>query len=336
MGIDEYGIVRTIGSDAKKFEADFISQQFDNDAPPLESAELPDIQEIQFQANSVASVDRWLSLGDAIALWRGADHIDGAITAYKSALKHEDHHADVMFRLGVCYRIRHESTSSQAGDFQEAVNMWVQALKRNPNQYIWRRRIQQYGPRLDKPYPFYDWVKKAIEEIKGRGETPVALSVSPTGAEIADPGSRFIAAPVVDEADPEGRIHRDDTRLISTEITVIPSVVRPGETARVHISFRPRSGSTAHWNNEAGPLRLWMNPPPDWEISERSVSSKMPLMPESVETRTVDFELRVPHSATVDGRATGYVLYYVCEDAGGTCHYLRQDVVVDLRVRKVH
>ena len=43
--------------------------------------------------------------------------------------------------------------------------------------------MQQYGPRLDKPYPFYDWVETAREEIRARGETPSPLRVEPAGAE---------------------------------------------------------------------------------------------------------------------------------------------------------
>jgi hypothetical protein len=39
---------------------------------------------------------------------------------------------------------------------QKAVQYWTMALDMDSNQYIWRRRIQQYGPRLEKPYSFYD------------------------------------------------------------------------------------------------------------------------------------------------------------------------------------
>ena len=61
--------------------------------------------------------------------------------------------------------------------FQRAIDAWGQALAIDPNHYIWRRRIQQYGPRLIKPYPFYDWVEQAAREIRARGETPVELAV---------------------------------------------------------------------------------------------------------------------------------------------------------------
>ena len=67
-----------------------------------------------------------------------------------------------------------DSVTSQAGDFQAAVDHWGAALRLNPNQYIYRRRIQQYGPRLTKPYPFYDWIKQARSDIAARGGTSLA------------------------------------------------------------------------------------------------------------------------------------------------------------------
>ena len=77
--------------------------------------------------------------------------------------------APVQFRLGVCYRRRYESQQRQPGDFQAAIDSWSRALDLDPNQYIWRRRIQQYGPRLDKPYAFYDWVNEAEKRDCGPG-----------------------------------------------------------------------------------------------------------------------------------------------------------------------
>ena len=64
------------------------------------------------------------------------------------------------FRLGVAYRKWFDEKKDIAF-FDQAVEQWGKALAMQPNQYIWRRRIQQYGPRLIKPYPFYDWVEAA-------------------------------------------------------------------------------------------------------------------------------------------------------------------------------
>jgi hypothetical protein len=45
----------------------------------------------------------------------------------------------------------------------------------NPKSVYLARRIQQYGPHLDKPYAFCDWVNEARTTIADRGETPVLL-----------------------------------------------------------------------------------------------------------------------------------------------------------------
>ena len=76
-------------------------------------------------------------------------------------------------------------TAPAAGRFRKAVEHWERALALDSNQYIWRRRIQQYGPRLDKPYPFYDWIPEARADIEARGQSPVTLAVEPAGAEFA-------------------------------------------------------------------------------------------------------------------------------------------------------
>src|SRR5277367_3947434 len=105
--------------------------------------------------------------------------------------------------------------TSHPGDFQAAVNAWGHALELDPNQYIWRRRTEQYGPRLAKPYAFYDWVVQAKAEVSRRGETPVPLTVEPHGSELAGPVRDVLAqaaGPL--EPDPNGQIHRDQERLI--------------------------------------------------------------------------------------------------------------------------
>ena len=77
--------------------------------------------------------------------------------------------------------MRYDSAHRREGDFQRAVEAWSRALEIDPNNYIFRRRIQQYGPRLSKPYPFYDWVSRARDEITARGETPYARSAGHLG-----------------------------------------------------------------------------------------------------------------------------------------------------------
>src|SRR5207249_7023097 len=138
------------------------------------------------------------------------------------------------------YRTRCDSDGRVGDDFRRAVEYWAAALDLDPNQYIFRRRIQQYGPRLDKPYPFYDWVVTARQEIRARGETPVNLSVEPGGAEFAAPVKTFDVsqAPIATPPDPRKRILEDD-RFIRIETVTVPSAIAPGTSARAHVVFRP-------------------------------------------------------------------------------------------------
>ena len=191
--------------------------------------------------------------------------------------------------------MRHESAGRRPGDFQAAIDAWGRALELDPNQYIWRRRIEQYGPRLAKPYAFYDWVVQAKAEISRRGETPVSLTVEPYGSELAGPVRDVLAeasAPV--EPDPKGRIQRDEQRLIEAEVVVVPTRVRPGQAARVHVTFRPGAAHSAHWNNESTPLRVWVAGAEGWTIASRLLEAPQGDQPESVEVRRLEFEVKAP------------------------------------------
>ena len=123
-------------------------------------------------------------------LWEGTVGLGDAISAYEQLLGQTDCPPQVHFEVAVCYRQRFE-TQGNPRDFEKAVEHWSRALQLNPNQYIYRRRIEQYGARLGKPYPFYDWVPQAEMEIRQRGEQPFPLMVPISGAEIAKPQRSF-------------------------------------------------------------------------------------------------------------------------------------------------
>jgi hypothetical protein len=225
--------------------------------------------------------------------------------------------------------------TASRGDFQAAVDAWGNALKLDPNQYIWRRRIQQYGPRLDKPYSFFDWVTEAERAVRARGDEPVRLTVRPTGPEIAYPLKVLPGADksVVDP-DPEGKVHRDHDGLIEAETTVIPGQVRPGKSARVYIVLRPGPKRQTQWNNEGEPLRLWVDPPKDWQVSERLLQSPAPPQAHSTEPRTLTFEIVVPTTAAGNIRLPLYALYNICDNAGGQCRFLRLDIPVKVTIAR--
>ena len=145
------------------------------------------------------------AVGDALTIWGGVERVDQAIDAYTRAVTLDPSDKNSWFRLGVARRIRHESAGRRPGDFQAAIDAWGRALELDPNQYIWRRRIEQYGPRLTKPYAFYDWVVPAKAEISRRGETPVPLAIEPYGSELAGPVRDVVAeASAPREPDPAG------------------------------------------------------------------------------------------------------------------------------------
>ena len=337
VAIDEHGIVRSIRPDLKTFEKDFIEKIFapnSKEAPSKsEKAIRPDLAALHRRAKQNRSSDAWRQLGDAIVLWGESTCINDAIDAYAQAIQINPEDGNAHFRLGVCYRIRYESRQQKPTDFQKAVDHWTKARQIEPNQYIWRRRIEQYGPRATKPYPFYDWVQVAARDIRARGDKPVELRILPTGSEIADPGSSPDNEQLdVKPPDPQGRILRDRQRLISIEITTIPPRIKPGGTVRVHVTLRPDEKQKAHWNNEAEPLKLWIDPPPGWKAQPQFLTAPQGNQPETSEPRHIEFEVRAAAEASGTSKLFAYALYYVCEGAGGTCSFLRQDIPITVTV----
>ncbi len=338
IAIDEHGIVREVGlrlDKADEFRSGFMQTEFDApgpDQPPALPAVWPEPIEPAGGADAAAR----RAFADLIIRAGRWDRIDEAIAAYRKAIELEPGDGWTDFRLGVALRKRYDSAQRKSGDFQAAVDRWKAALDIDPNQYIWRRRIQQYGPRLDKPYPFYDWVPLARREIEARGETPPALAVEPGGAEFAAPADALARADSpAREPDAEGRIHRDEGELIEIETVAAPGSLQQGEAARLHVAFRPLARKKAHWNNEADGVEVWLREPDGCELDAPYRLLPLPAAAVSVEERRAEFEVRCQDGAAPGRRAIeGYALYYVCEDVGGTCLYRRQDFNLALEVRE--
>ena len=339
VAIDEHGIVRNVRPSLETFDSDFIQKTFPppdgNSKVIAPKATVPDLVDLQRLAKQANSADAWRRLGDALTLWGGVDRVDEAIAAYMRAVHLAPKDGDAHFRLGVCYRTRFDSPHRNTDDFQAAVDNWSRARSIRPNQYIWRRRIEQYGPRLIKPYSFYDWVKTAESEVTDRSERPIRLRVAPSGAEIAHPSRDFTSDPQpLEPPDPTDQIRHDTEGLIITEVTVVPPRIPPGGSARVHVALRPKSGGNVHWNNENAPLALWIEPREGWQTRRRLLTAPQGSRPETAEPRHLEFEVRAPSNASGTVKLPAYALYYVCEDAGGTCQFLRQDVTVIVKVGK--
>ena len=343
LAIDEHGIIRHVLRRPRIdwLEKNFLDKTYERaEATDDQPGKRPNLKQLrraitQSPHGQGPKASEYRAYAEALVNWAPAKGLDKAISAYRSALSKEGGDGWTHFRLAVAYRKRFDSAYRKADDFQNAVDHWAKALDIDPNNYIWRRRIQQYGPRLMKPYPFYDWVPTARKKILARGKVPAKLRVEPGGAEFATPSRRFETAEATQkEPDPKGRITRDKT-LIQTEVTVVPPSVRPGRTARVHVVFRPSDDKKAHWNNESGESVLWINPPTGWKVDSRLQVLPNASKTVSREVRTAEFEVQCPKgmkSGTVSIPA--YVLYYACEDTDGKCLYRRQDVSIKLTVEE--
>lgn len=336
VAIDEHGIVRAIGPRPERIDEEFFEKRYDSPSAGDGGAATgpPDLERLRVVSGAGSAAD-WRTYADALFLWGAGARLDDVIDAYERAIEKDPADAPARFRLGVALRTRYDSPRRRGNDFQGAVGAWEQALDLDPNNYVWRRRIQQYGPRLEKPYSFYDWVETARREIRARGETPASLTVEPGGAELAQPANALESPAVpAKEPDPRGRIHRDPGAFVNVEATVVPTTVRRGAAARVHLEFRPNVEKKTHWNNEVADLAVWVAPPAGWQVDKRSLNTPRPPQPVSQETRRVEFEVRVPEDAK-PGVTTlpAYALYYVCEDVQGACLYRRQDLDIPFQVR---
>jgi hypothetical protein len=260
--------------------------------------------------------------------------------------------AEARFRLGVLYRLRYDTPHRESADFQASLDAWMGALLENPNQYVWRRRIQQWGPRLDKPYPFYDWVEQAMLEVRARGQQPVVLEVPLTGSEVAGRSNEIPLREREDtHPDPEAKLTRDSGKLVGLDHaaalhTGIASkrVREPAGTARVHLVLRLNRASDVRWGNEAGPTQVWVEVPEGWNVRRNLWTLPVPDGEvSSTEVRGLDFEVRPPGiTGPPDDDAKGppppapvvrgTAFYYVCEGQSGVCRYVAQDFEVPIPV----
>ncbi len=311
--IDEHGVVRSTRAKPDWVRDAFLKTTYD---PPADGA----------KAKKPAIAKPIEAL-----LWKRADaDMNGAIEALRAQQQKPGKADDprLRFQIGVALRMRHDSRHAKPGDLQAALDAWKGALARNPNQYIWRRRLQQYGPRLDKPYPFYAWVEEARSAIKARGETPIALPVPLTGAERASPDERFTPAPAgAREPDPKGKIQRDTAGLVQVETALALPTEGVG-AYRIHLTFRLQHDVV--WNNEVEPLRVWIRSHEEY-VDRRLLEHPTPAEAETREPRALDLEIRPAESYNGSGGTVkGYALYAVCEQAGGQCLYLRRDFEIRL------
>lgn len=310
--VDEHGIVRKMRAKPRDLET-FLKTEYADEAKPNRMD------------------PKWITKGDSNFLrTKKPELLTPIINEYETGERPE-----LFFRLGVIQRARFDSSAAKPNDFTRAVQHWQSALDQNPNQYIWRRRIQQFGPRLAKPYPFYDWVPQARKEIRARGETPVPLIVEPRGSEIARPIRRFTEERDIEvkHPDPYGKLDRESRGAIVVETVVVPPVAKPGSSVRVHLVMKPNA-SIAKWNNEAEPLIAFPGELPDgWKINRQHYQTPMPPKAESTETRIAEFELSIPRNASGKHQAKFTSFFFLCYSDTGVCQFLAKDISLEIPVR---
>ncbi len=258
-----------------------------------------------------------------------------AIETFERQVQRSPGDGSAHFRLGSAYRARYDSSDRRATDFADAERHWARALDIDPNRYIWRRRLQQYGPRMAEPYAFFDWIRDARKEIAARGDTPIPLAVEPGDSEFEKPDPKVTALKAPErEPDPRGRLRRDTGDFIAVESATVPAEPSAGESVRVHVAFRPNTRTKAHWNNSVDPLVYWMTPPRGVDVASRAVVAPNADTEVSQETRTVEYDVKLPETAHDRVTIPGYAVYYVCEDVNGVCMYRRQDITVTIPVKR--
>ena len=337
LAIDEWGIIRA--AQPQLARADELIEHFVDAelAPPAEAPQFatapPDLPALQRAASANGDAAAWADLGAQLALWRGEAALDEALAAGERALGLPAvREAQTHFQQGVVYRMRHDSARAEPGDFRRAVSHWSAALRREPNNYIWRRRIQQYGPRLAKPYSFYDWLPGARADVRERGKSHcrslwnrAALNspIRPTNS----PAAMAAACPMM-----KRRASCAMGSWCACSWSPCRRVWRRAKR-RACISYSSRRMRRIGITNPSRCVIALDEGPPGWQWERRRLRGDLPAAPTSAEARHLELELRAPSDAP-PGKVTlsGYALYYVCADASGVCLYLRQDFGYELEV----
>jgi len=300
-----------------------------------QAVRVPDLEALRAQADA-GERGAILRCADALSVWGCPADLDEAVDLYPLALEDEETGA-AHFRLGSSLLKRAESARRAPGDFGGAIGHFRRALSADPDQYIWRRRIQQYGPRLDKPYPFYDWVDEARRAIRARGEEPAELGAEPRGAELAAPlrGAFPAADPGAIQASEResAGIALDGRGLVTAEVAVVPHTGKGERCARIHILLAPDADLGVHWSNESEPPVLWIEASDGWQVDPRRIE-----LPNaaggatSAEARRAEIEVRAPPGAAAPPTLRARVLYSVCDLATGECLVLRRDLDIDVEL----
>ncbi len=331
--INESGRIRYVGPSQEEFLS-FMAEPVPQKASPdlFEGLERPDLGWLHRQAKSTQQSSAWLAYAQALYLWHWDTKSASCLDAFEQALASDPGNGWIHFRKGVAHRrLFDQQLLADPIELELAMKHWQKALSLDPDQYIWRRRLQQYGPRLDKPYAFYDWVKEARHALKARGEVPLSLMIEPVGSEIAKPVARDALATITAAGDwaPQMQVERDKARWITWHHVSVASTQSDRESFRIHMSWAPVKQGSMVWNNEAEPLTLYLEASDGWRLSQSTIQVPGPDSAHDQERRWLEFELSGQRDATKP-TVSGYALYHVCDPDSGLCLFRRQDFTLSL------
>lgn len=304
--VDQHGVIRYRNPKAKDLKA-FLETDYPEEkrksSPPLS----PQVQKAlqALQSEDIEKVDSALR------------HLPLRSSSKESAT--------TAFQAGVLSRWIYDHGGSPQS-FQTAVEYWQKALTQTPSQYIWRRRIQQYGPRLDKPYPFYDWVRTARQAIKSRGEVPITLQVEPSGSEVALPQRKNEPLKQSHQhPDPQNKLPSTD-QLLNVVTTLIPHTDDP-DKGRLHLRLTPTQ--KAHWTSDAQEVQLWLQPKDGKPIFlSDTVTFLEPNQESSSQYRTLEADLT---PSQLQGGAKLVLFYSLCEEENAICRFLKTELEPELK-----
>ncbi|MEL6712599.1 MAG: hypothetical protein AAFP86_02430 [Planctomycetota bacterium] len=281
--VDEDGRIRAVGADPRAF-ADGLGPRLVDpvELPPLPAAAAPPrgfrvTRSAMDRTDGTRRALARLLLGGAFTDASGGPTLDADVSELRRAA--EDAAPEARFRYGVALRMRAATPRARADDFQRALDAWRAALAARPERLVWRRRIQRFGPLLDRPDSFYGWARPAVHAGArlvvplGEGESAPRTTRIPGGRpKVESPG---LAPDAADRPRDPGRAVRIET-AVALNTGALGSKVRiPAGAARVHVTLRPRPG--ARWADrgpggfEPAPPELMLEVPDGWQVDARRV-----------------------------------------------------------------
>ncbi|MEL6716710.1 MAG: hypothetical protein AAFP86_23235, partial [Planctomycetota bacterium] len=234
--VDEDARIRAVGADPRAF-ADELGPRL------VEPLGLPHLPAAAPRAGGFrvtrAATDRTdgtrralarLLMGGAFTDVSGGPTLDADVAELERAAASAGAVPEDRFRLAVALRMRAETPRARADDFQRALDEWRAALAARPERLVWRRRIQRFGPLLDRPDSFYGWARPAVHAGArlvvplGEGESAPRTTRIPGGRPSAER-----TAPPPDAAERS----RDGGRAVRVETAVALNTGALGSKVRV-------------------------------------------------------------------------------------------------------